>query len=388
MIVLHLPSWFPHPEKPLDGNFILRQIATVAPDTTSIVVHHIDTQFREECSRLLDPNIIFRPVFTQQGTSKIQMLRAYDYEVEKIIKKYGKPDLIHLHVSLPLAPIALFLSYRYHIPIVITEHWSLYQPQNRSQFSWKQKLLLKLLFHRAIHLTTVSNNLHQSIVETVRCARKVPYTRISNVVDTELFAPGEPTASEKKQILHISTLDDRAKNVSGILRCIEQLSKQRNDFELNIIHDLSNPVVADFIKTHQLQNIVHLWGKKTEQEVADAIRQSSFMLIFSNYETQSCVLLETFCCGKPAVATQVGGIPEIANDLNAKLVASKDEQQLVEQLNWMLDHTDDFSASAIRQQAENVCSVQRVGAQFLEVYKIILKKSIKAAPSPSSYRPM
>lgn len=368
MIVLHLPSWFPRPEKPLDGNFILRQIATVVPDTTSIVVHHIDTQFREECSKLLDSNVIFRPVFTQKGTSKLQMLRAYDYEVEKIIKKYGKPDLIHLHVALPLAPIALFLSYRYHIPIVVTEHWSIYQPQNRGQLSWKQQLLLKILFRRTRHLTTVSDNLHQSIVETVSAARKIPYSRISNVVDTNVFSIKNTTITSKKQILHISTLDDRAKNISGILRCIEQLSKQRNDFELNIIHDLSNPEVEDFINSHNLGEIVHLLGKKSEQEVADAIRQSSFMLIFSNYETQSCVLLETFCCGKPAVATQVGGIPEIANDINAKLVAPQNEQQLIEQLNWMLDNAENYSANAIRQQAENTCSIKCVGARFLEVY--------------------
>lgn len=368
MIVLHLPSWFPSPEKPLDGNFILRQIATVAPGTTSIVVHHIDTQFRDECSKLLDSNIIFRPIFIQKGTSKIQILRAYDYEVEKIIHKYGKPDLIHLHVALPLAPIALFLSYRYHIPIVVTEHWSIYQPQNRNLLSWKQKILLKLLFHRTRHLTTVSDNLHQAIVDTIGASRKIPYTRISNVVDSDIFSIKNTNRTEKKQILHISTLDDRAKNITGILRCIKQLSKLRNDFELNIIHDLRNAEVENFIQTQHLENFVHLLGKKTEPEVAEAIQQCRFMLIFSNYETQSCVLLETFCCGKPAVATRVGGIPEIANEVNAKLVVPRDEQQLVEQLNWMLDNSERYSAESIRQQAENTCSIKCVGARFLEVY--------------------
>lgn len=368
MIVMHLPSWFPSPEKPLDGNFILRQIATVAPSTTSIVVHHIDTQFREECSKLMDSDIIFRPVFIQKGTSKIQILRAYDYEVEKIIHKYGKPALIHLHVALPLAPIALFLSYRYHIPIVITEHWSIYQPQNRDLLSWRQRILLRFLFRRASHLTTVSDDLHQAIVGTVNAARKAPYTRISNVVDTDIFSIKNTNKTAKKQILHISTLDDRAKNITGILRCIEQLSKQRNDFELNIIHDLRNAEVENYIQTHHLENFVHLLGKKTEQEVAEAIQQCSFMLIFSNYETQSCVLLETFCCGKPAIATRVGGIPEIANDVNAKLVVPRNEQQLVEQLNWMLNNVECYSAESIRQQAENICSIKCVGTQFLEVY--------------------
>ena len=374
MIILHLPSWFPRPEKPLDGNFILRQIATVAPHTTSIVVRHIDTEFREECAKMMDKDIVFRPIFTQKGTSKIQMLRAYDYEVAKIIRKYGKPDLIHLHVALPLAPIALYLSYRYRIPIVVTEHWSVYQSQNRELLSWKQRLQLKMLFHRVQHLTAVSDYLHTAIVETIRIANKIPYTRISNVVDTQLFKPNLKTRGEKKRILHISTLDDRAKNIMGILHSMELLLNKRSDFELNIIHDLDNSLVTNYIQERTLSNFVHLLGKKTEQEVAQYIQQCDFMLIYSNYETQSCVLLETFCCGRPAVATRVGGIPEIANELNAQLVEPRNDVKLAEALDKMLDSTEKYDERAIRQQAESVCSVQHVGEQFIEVYKRALNQ--------------
>ena len=40
MIVVHFPSWFPDAEKPLNGNFILRQIETIGAETTSIILHH------------------------------------------------------------------------------------------------------------------------------------------------------------------------------------------------------------------------------------------------------------------------------------------------------------------------------------------------------------
>lgn len=376
MIVLHLPSWFPHEEKPLDGNFILRQIATVAPDTTSIIVHHTEQPFDQECAKMIDDRIIFRPIFTQRGTSKFQMLRAYDYEVEKIIKKYGKPDLIHLHVALPLGVVALWLSYRYHIPLIVSEHWSIYQPQNRSQLSLGQRLQLRQVYRCASMLTTVSENLHQAICSTVKSARKVAYAGISNVVDTKVFTLGDTVQdSEKKQILHVSTLDDKAKNIMGILRVVKQLSQIRDDFELNIIHDLRNESVEQYIKKEKLDNFIHLLGKKTESEVAHHIQQCDFMLQFSNYENQPCVLLESFCCGKPVLATTVGGIPEIANENNAILVGAQNENQLLEQMIKMLDTCRNYNAEHIRQEAIEHYAQAVIGKKILACYQQVTRQA-------------
>lgn len=373
MLILHLPSWFPQPEKPLAGNFILRQIASVAPLTTSIVLHHVDIDFKDKCASLMDQNIIFRPIFTQRGTSSIQMVRAYDYEVEKIIKKYGKPDLLHLHVALPLGPLAVFLSKRYHIPLLISEHWSAYQPQNRGGFSLKQRFFLQQVYRRASHLTTVSEDLHQAIISTVSSAKKVPYTQVSNVVDVTKFycvsSCVKTPASEKKKMIHISTLEDESKNIMGILRTIKRLSMVRRDFELDIIHDLKNEAVERFIREEMLEDCVHLLGKKSEAEVASAIQSCDFMLQFSNYENQPCVLLESFCCGKPVIATSVGGIIEIATDQNARLIAPRDEEALLQQLVYMLDHFSDYDAQKISLEATSQYATEAIGEQFMEVYR-------------------
>lgn len=373
MIVLHIPSWFPHPQKPLDGNFILRQISTVSAHTTSIVLHHIDQSFREDCAKQMDPHIIFRPILTQEGTSKIQMIRAYSYEVEKIIRKYGKPDLIHLHVALPLGPLAVYLSKRHNIPLIISEHWSIYQAQNRGQLSWKQKWQLRQTYRQAKHLTTVSDNLHEAITATVPAARKVPYTLISNAIDTSIFHIGEATerSSAVKRILHVSTLDDKAKNILGILRTVKALHQKRSDFELDIIHDIRNDSVEQYIQENGLQEFVHLLGRKSETEVAQAILNCDFMLQFSNYENQPCVLLESFCCGKPVVATTVGGIPEIANQNNARLLTPRDEEMLLNEIDYMLDHFQEYDAALISQDGMQRYDQKVIGEKFMDLYRQI-----------------
>ena len=376
MTILHLPSWFPNPQKPLDGNFILRHIAAVAPHTCSIVLRHTDAAFQDEASSLMDESVTFRPVVVASKHTKCALLRAYDKAFRAIIREYGKPDVIHLHVALPLGPVAVYLSTRYHVPLVVSEHWSVYQPENRQGLSLSQRLMLRMVYRRAVAVTTVSDNLHNAIVATVPSAARVPYRQVSNVVDTDLFAPNPSRLSDdgKLHILHVSTLENASKNIMGILRVVNALRAHRSDFVLDIIHDLGNAEVEQYIRENNMSEFVRLLGKKTPSEVAEHIRQSAFMLQFSNYENQPCVLLESFACGKPVLATRVGGIPEIVDPSRGRLVAPKDENALLEQLQYMLDHCCDFDHNAIRDYAEQHFSVRHIGQALYNTYGMVLKQ--------------
>lgn len=376
MTILHLPSWFPNPQKPLDGNFILRHIAAVAPHTRSIVLRHTDAAFSDEVSSMMDESVIFRPVVVASKHTKCALLRAYDKAFRAIIREYGKPDVIHLHVALPLGPVAVYLSTRYHVPLVVSEHWSVYQPENRQGLSLSQRLMLRMVYRRVVAVTTVSDNLHNAIVATVPSAARVPYRQVSNVVDTDLFAPNPSRLSDdgKLHILHVSTLENASKNIMGILRVVNALRAHRSDFVLDIIHDLGNAEVEQYIRENNMSEFVRLLGKKTPSEVAEHIRQSAFMLQFSNYENQPCVLLESFACGKPVLATRVGGIPEIVDPSRGRLVAPKDENALLEQLQYMLDHSRDFDHNAIRDYAVQHFSVRHIGQALYNIYGMVLKQ--------------
>lgn len=373
MLVVHIPSWFPHTVKPLDGNFIFRQIAATTPFAKAIVLHHVEEGFAMPAD-MAKEGIVFFPIKTAGKESKMQMAKKYVTAFQQIVEQYGKPDAIHAHVTLPLGPVAALLSRKYNVPLVISEHWSVYQPQNRHQLSPFQRLQLLFTFRQARCLTTVSDNLHQAIVDTMPIAKKMQYVKISNVVDVEKFkvrASNTNTVNDRKQILHISTLDNAAKNIMGILRSVNVLLKQRNDFVLNIIHDLPNVEVENYIRAEHLENNIRLLGRKTEEEVAAAIQNCDFLLQFSNYENQPCVLLESFCCGKPVLTTPVGGIPEIADESNAAFVEPRNEEMLVERLDYMLDHYQEFEPAAISEEAQRNYSAEAVGKLFYSVYKSV-----------------
>lgn len=370
MLILHIPSWFPTPDKPLDGNFILKHIATTTPFAKSIVLHHVDESLRNQ-QIISDESIVFYPIYVRKNMSKRQLFGAYICAYKEIESQYGKPDVIHAHVALPLGVVAARLSRKYHIPLVLSEHWSIYRESCRNNLSLAQRWQMRYVYSQVSHLTTVTEHLHQMIVQTMPTARAIPSTVISNVVNTEVFDNKTKAFHEIKRILHVSTLDP-IKNVRGILRAIEQLTLHRQDFHLNIINEIENPEIQNFINDRGLSKYVSLLGKKSEMEVAAAMQQCDFLVMFSNYETQSCVLLETFCCGRPAVTTAVGGIPEFANEANAVFVEPKNESQLVEKLNYMLDHYTDYNGQTIRDNIISICSKSVVCDKFENIYKSII----------------
>lgn len=365
MLVVHIPSWFPIPEKPLNGNFIFRHIESLGDNVRSVILHHLHEGFTPETAC----NAELFPVKTH-GRGKLALVRAYEAAFDELVQKYGRPDILHLHVALPLGPVAVRLSRKHRIPLIVSEHWTGYLPMNRPQLSLPTRLILRHTFRNATHITAVSRNLLDNIAATVPAAARKPKTVVGNVVNTELFSLSDNTLQDDtKRILHVSTIENKAKNIMGILRAIKEVSAQRADFELNIVHDYENEEAAQFVQENRLENIVHFLGRKTPAEIAALLRQSDFFLLFSNYENQPCVLLESFCTGTPVITTPVGGILEIADAENAVIVTPKDESQLAEKVNFMLNNSREFNPAEIRRQALRICSPEKIGKKWVDVYE-------------------
>ncbi|MCR4826158.1 MAG: glycosyltransferase [Bacteroidales bacterium] len=369
MLIVHIPSWFPIPEKPLNGNFISRHIESLGDRVQSVILHHVHPGF----TPTLPQNATLFPVEVSTA-NKLKLFNAYSSAFKQLIKAYGRPDIIHLHVVLPMGPVAVRLSRQFRIPLIVSEHWTGYLPMNRPKLSLAERIILHHTFRHANHITAVSQDLLNNIAATVPAAAKKPQTVVGNVVDTNLFGLKDSLQQTgKKQILHVSTLENDAKNIMGILRAVDALKKQRDDFELNIVHDFRNILAETFVRERGLESIVHFLGRKSSGEIAGLLQQTDFFLLFSNYENQPCVLLESFSTGTPVVTTPVGGILEITNENNAVIVTPKDEVQLVEKLDYMLDKSKQFNSEIIRKQAEEICSPDVIGNKWTEIYRNVVE---------------
>lgn len=378
MYILHLPSWFPEAQKPYTGNFIEKHIEAIAAQVSSITLRVVKTDDLKQrfTDQLVSPDnrvitfyVLQKKGFLNKVYHKLFILFLYQKGIRYMEEKYGIPALIHLHVSLPLGNLALRLKKRWTIPLLLTEHWSVYHPENWGALPLKRQREVLHILKNVDALTSVSTHLLQAIKKIYPIKNGFV---VSNVVKTDLFKPVEHQ-NQTIRILHVSTLDPKAKNVTGILEVITKLKEIRADFVLDVISEFESQEAIQYVRDYQLEKWVRLLGSMSEDQVAREMGKSDFFLLFSNYENQPCVILESFSCGIPVIATSVGGIPDIVNTERGILVEKKDQQALLQAILQMFDTYSTYDKINIRDYAVNNFSPSQIGKAFHHIYKMLLE---------------
>ena len=391
MNILHLLSWFPTPDDPTLGNFCVRMIDALPEDCHSVILSVCDGKDMTQSFEVKEikgahhthVQIYIRPPKIN-AIRKLKMLQMYQYGLKYIKKRFFQPDLIHLHVTYPLGQVALLWKKLYGYKYVLTEHWTIYQPQNKDVLVGGLKKKIVKIANNASLIMPVSLDL-QRCMEGYGVQNR--FKVIYNLVNTDMFKLRQPPCIDsnlptgqrrndmqgsKKRMLHISTLRDEAKNFSGILRTIEKLRQQRDDFELHVIHDYDAPEFKAFVKEHHLEDCVIFHGKKTSAEVAEAFQQANFFVLFSNFENLPCVIVEAFASGVPVLSTSVGGIAEILSPERGILIPQGDEESLLQGMNQMLDHCNEYDREAIRDYAIKTFAADNIGLQIYQEYQKVL----------------
>lgn len=376
--VLHLLSWFPTPSDPYAGNFCLKQIQSVSDEVNSVVLSCC-LEDEQESARRVEvveyPNFKHLYVHVRRSKfgwwNKFLLFSSYHFGLRYVRCHFFNPDLIHQHVTLPLGRMAYLWSRWHELPYVLTEHWTIYQPQNREMMTPRVLRQIRTIANHAKRIMPVSADLQHCMQAYDITA---PFRVIPNVVDTNLFVPGNGGYEDgKKHILHVSTLREEAKNASGMLRVVAQLAQHRRDFVLDIVHDYPRPDLEQFVKENKLEDVVVFHGRKSEAEIAEFYNHADFFLLFSNFENLPCVLIEAFACGLPVVTTDVGGIREIVDESRGRLLPAGDEQRLLAEVEFMLDHHQEYDRKAIRQYAEEHFSKPVIGKQLAAVYHAVFQ---------------
>jgi len=80
-------------------------------------------------------------------------------------------------------------------------------------------------------------------------------------------------------------------------------------------------------------------------------------------------------CGCPIIASRVGGIPEIINDANGRVVADNDVEALASQIDKMLNNLDLYNREEIAENISRNFSMEIIGKKFMNIYSDILNRA-------------
>ena len=380
--ILFLTPWYPDKYDPMPGLFVKRH-AELLSDSFSISVLYVHAansgkkMFESEITsenEVLTVRIYYKKInFDIPVISNFfkiwRFLRAHYIGFKVIKKNNGIPDLVHVNILTRVGLFAWYLKFIYGIPYAITEHWSRYLPERNEYKGFLRNILTRIIVSNSVAISTVSLKLKEAMLN---CGLYHPnFYIVNNIVNFEIFKPYNIETNENLKVFsNITCFDDYSKNIFGIIRSVYELSKKRNDFLCIMVGDGADRTKAEMLaeKLSIKDTFVKFTGMLEGKALTDIYNQSLFTFLFSNFENMPVVIPESFACGKPVISTRVGGIHEYINEKNGLLIAPGDENELVEKLDFMLDHFKDYDPVSIRNFAFDRFSNIAVKKQLMELY--------------------
>ena len=376
--VLTICSWYPNKTNPTLGNFVQKHSDTIAlyNHAAALSIFPSDSihsvQLQEVKRNDLNEIIVYYPRI-KNGFKPLRLLqnfishrKAFKKGYQRTLELIGKPDVVHLNIVYPLGIWALWLKLRHKIPYVVSENSSGFHVESEHAYPPHILRLCKLVLRHASVLLPVSKNLKSNLE---RLVVKKRFEIICNVVDENLFSYSEMASKNPNKLIHISTGIDSIKNISGMVRVVNQLYIEYPDLHLDIVSDGDLNYAEDLHKSLGSNTCIDFYSTKTTVEIAQMIGASDALLMFSNYENFPCVIAEAMMSGKPVISSNVNGIPEHVHSDYGILVEPQDEQQLTNAIYSFLVGERIFEPNKIRAYAMEHFSYAAVGKKFTEVYQ-------------------
>ena len=264
------------------------------------------------------------------------------------IKKIPEFDIIHGNIFFPIVPLVLLVSKIKKKPYIITEHWTDYK-----------------------YPITVSEGL-KSDLESFGIHGN--YHVVGNTIDTNLFSP-IIKKTNTFTLLHISTLDDKQKNISGILRVVKRISLTRLDFKIIIIASDTILFIKKLIKELAIPDqIIQIEQAKSQLELISYYHNSDVFISFSNYETFGLVVAEAIATGTPVITTNTGIVKEMESSEYLTKVKIGNEDQLLDAIIDSMQKSSNYDQNLMNKQIDSKYSKQVIANKFNQIYTEISNK--------------
>jgi L-malate glycosyltransferase len=372
--ILFLASWYPSTEKPTHGVFIKQHalaLSQFAKVSIAYAYARESSSEKIEC-HVLNENVIEYKLAYKKSNSILKPIlhywrakKAYQILFEKIKQDKQAVTAIQLNVIFPVAILWRLVKKTFNVPHTIVEHWSGYLPQDGNYNGMLKTYFTKKAVVNASTIFYVSEPMRKAMLNH---GLKGKYQLVYNVVNTSIFKLGE--RSEKPLLVHISSLVEREKNISGTLEIIAQLQKKQIAFDTLIIGGSGNDLMEaqELAKKLQLTSI-QFTGNLPPEQVVPHLQKAWALLLFSHFEGMPVVALEALACGVPVFASKVGHLPEIINNTNGFLGETPIE--IVDALENNFQSSVKYNALSMHQWVEENASYKSVGKQLADYYKAL-----------------
>ena len=309
----------------------------------------------------------------------------YDKQYKKLGSKHLKKvntiiknrnlnfDMIHAHFTWSAGYVGAKLKEKYDVPFVVTAHgYDIYELPFKDK-EWRTNI--EYVLNAADAIITVSESNSKYIK---KLGVDTPVHIVPNGYRRDLFYQMDMERSrnklnlphDKKIILTVGNLVD-VKGHKYLIEAMGHITKHRSDVMCVIVGSGKlETQLRKKITDMNLEDHVRLIGSKPHNEIPVWMNACDVFVLPSLNESFGVVIVEAMACGKPVVASAVGGITEIiTNNSLGVLCKPEDIRALTDALEQAFDK--DWNRDVIRTYAERY-SLEEIGKEIIRIYKTVM----------------
>jgi len=286
------------------------------------------------------------------------------------------PDLIFSYFLYPDGYAALKIGKALGVPVVAMGVGS--DVHNiRDRFS---AMHTRTVLREADFLIAISDDLRKRMVAMGAPPEKT--RTILSGCEISVFHPSERFEARRKlcidpgveAVVYIGRMDLK-KGLRELVEAAVSLHPLRPDLHVYMVGEgPDRPLIEGAIQANNAASYIHALPGCSFDDVTVWMAASNLVTLPSYMEGLPNVVLEALACGRPVVATNVGGIPEILNDEYGCLVSARDPGALAGALASVLDKAWDAEAIS----AHGSRSWEAVAAELFEIFSSLVSARQKA----------
>jgi glycosyltransferase involved in cell wall biosynthesis len=280
------------------------------------------------------------------------------------------PDLIFSYFLYPDGYAALKIGKALSVPVVVTGVGSDVHSIGDRFSAMRTRAVLR----KADFLVAISEDLRKRMV-----AMGAPPEKTRTIVsgcDLSVFHPMDRLEARQRlridpaseAVVYIGRMDIK-KGLRELVEATASLHPERPNLHVYLIGEgADRPIIENAIQANNAAGYIHALPECTFDEVAVWMTAADLVTLPSYIEGCPNVVLEALACGRPVVATSVGGIPEIMSDQSGRLVPPREPVALAQALASVLDRTWDAQAIS----AHGGRNWSTVAAELLEIFEALV----------------
>ncbi|MGP8215151.1 MAG: glycosyltransferase [Bacteroidia bacterium] len=304
------------------------------------------------------------------AVQKNAFLRYIEKSFMGYISKNGKPDIIHHHGVADFCYITSFLSKKFDIPYVITEHSMFIDKIDHFNPYESKEERISMIRNAALRIA-VSN----FYAEFNGKLFGTPFIVIPNMVNNdfaEIQLPTYPKKTTPFYFLNIGSLA-RRKRQDILVQAFAEAYKGNKNIQLIIIGNGElEKNLSELISVLNMNEQIHLAGYKERAQIIELIDKSHILVISSEKESFSMVAVEALFRGNPVLTTQCKGPEDFINAGNGITCKVNDIKDMKEKLLYIYDKYSSFNYLQIAEEAKKQFSEKIIVAKLEEAYKKVV----------------